>query len=181
MENSILELPKWHWKFIASVLLFRNCSGKHTRWKRLLQVCAVSQRIKTWDCSAPTVYSSLSLATATRRNRPQSSQGLEPKVVSPTPCRAVSHQNLQAQTPSLQWYHAHSPSCKHSFTRASWERNFKMVLNPKMKGEEAKCTDTSLLDEQRQQYRKYSDLGCRFFSHFFEGSFRLGIITELGS
>lgn len=68
MENSISALPKWHWKFIASVLLFRNCSGKHRRWKQLVQVYTVRQRIKTQGRSTQTVYRSPSLAAATKKD-----------------------------------------------------------------------------------------------------------------
>lgn len=101
MENSISALPKWHWKFIASVLLFRNCSGKHRRWKQLVQVYTVRQRIKTQGCSTQTVYRSPSLAATTKRIRPQSSKVLEPEVFFLALCRIVSARNSQSQV--LVW------------------------------------------------------------------------------
>lgn len=52
MEKSIHALPKWHWKFIASVLLFGNHSRKHGRWKQLVHVYTGTQRIKTQEGSA---------------------------------------------------------------------------------------------------------------------------------
>lgn len=63
MEKSIHELPKWHWKFIASVLLFGNRSGKHGRWKQLVQVYTGTQRFKPRNTQSV----SSSLAAATRR------------------------------------------------------------------------------------------------------------------